>query len=73
MTGETKTQAIRRALEERRERLSAAGWVQARTFQDAVSTLEREIWSDIPNELLGGGPLNKKAKERILGYGPDGV
>ena len=70
MCGETKTEAIRRALLERRSRL--------RRPSDAVRTrglrsfLEREVWSQVPHELkgrkLGSGELDE-----ILGFGPDGV
>jgi hypothetical protein len=34
--------------------------------------LENEIWSGIPQELLGR-PVTKKERERILGYGRPGV
>jgi hypothetical protein len=34
--------------------------------------LEEEIWPIIPRALLGTR-LSRREKERILGYGPDGV
>lgn len=46
LTGESKTEAIRRALEERRERLSFQVVHQNRT-EELRSFLEREVWSVI--------------------------
>jgi antitoxin VapB len=71
MTGESKTQAIRVALQERRDRLAmrvtpAARAAQRRRF------LESEIWADIPPQLLDR-PRDKALEDEILGYGADGV
>lgn len=70
MTGETKTEAIRKALEERRRRLSfrvADGGVDGiRRF------LEREIWPVVPRDVRGSR-VSKKERESILGYGRSGV
>ena len=71
LSGQNKTQAVRQALEERRDRLtlrpsSAARAVQRRRF------LEREIWADIPAELLDK-PHDDALDDDILGYGRDGV
>jgi len=71
MMGETKTEAIRRALEERKQRLS---------FQispiDRKSKLknffESEVWPVIPNELVGKR-LSREEEDRLLGYGKEGV
>ncbi|HLF57211.1 MAG TPA: type II toxin-antitoxin system VapB family antitoxin [Thermoanaerobaculia bacterium] len=46
ITGETKTEAIRRALEERRQRL-AFHVVHDDRAEDLRSFLEREVWSVI--------------------------
>jgi len=46
LTGESKTEAIRRALEERRERLSFRVVHQNRA-EELRSFLEREVWSVI--------------------------
>lgn len=46
ITGETKTEAIRRALEERRQRLSYLV-VQENRGDELRSFLEREVWSVI--------------------------
>lgn len=71
ITGETKTEAIRRALAERRQRLSyriAAGDRQQR----ALRFLEREVWPRIPAGQLGRR-LSRAEEEEILGYGPPGA
>ncbi|HEV2719878.1 MAG TPA: type II toxin-antitoxin system VapB family antitoxin [Thermoanaerobaculia bacterium] len=70
LTGESKTAAVLRALEERRERLALASSGTQRMAQ-ALDYLEREIWPDIPRKLLGRR-LTKKERERILGYGRGG-
>ena len=71
MTGETKTEAVRRALEERRDRL-----VRYRAQSDPGArfwrVMEREIWPSIPAQALGV-PMTKVEEEAILGFGPDGV
>lgn len=71
MTGESKTAAILRGLEERKERLALAPSGKRRLAQ-ALDFLEREIWPQIPRKLLGRG-VTKKERERILGYGRGGV
>jgi antitoxin VapB len=71
MAGETKTQAIRKALEERKQRLALHG-----TCGDQVERwkrfLEEEIWPAIPASLRGK-VISKQEREEILGYGPEGV
>ncbi len=71
LTGESKTEAIRKALAERRARLrlriSAAG-VEER----AMRFLETEICARIPPEQLGRMP-DRAEREEILGYGTSGV
>jgi antitoxin VapB len=71
LTGETKTEAIRVSLAERRARL------RFRVTQNARSRrlrrfLEREVWARIPEEQLGRAP-DRAERERILGYGAAGV
>jgi antitoxin VapB len=68
---ETKTEAIRRALEERKARLSATS-KPVRSKERAIEFLERHIWSKIPADVLGK-PVTKQEREEILGFGPDGV
>ena len=71
MTGESKTAAILRALEERKERIALAPTGKRRLAQ-TLDFLEREIWPNIPPKLLGKR-VTKKEREQILGYGKDGV
>lgn len=71
MTGESKTEAVRKALEERRQRLALRFMI----FQDSSrlnTFLDEEIWSQIPEELLGT-TLSKAEEEQILGTGEWGV
>ena len=66
---ETKTEAIRRAIEERKARLRLrAGKSQREGLQ---TWLETEVWPKIPEEARGR-PLSKEQEEEILGFGPDG-
>ena len=71
LTGESKTEAIRQALLERRGRLRQRVTVQARRSR-LESFLEREVWSRVPYDQVGCAP-DRAERERILGYGPDGV
>lgn len=71
LTGESKTEAIRKALEERRARLDllmTRGNRETRLRQ----FLERELWPIVPTDQLGR-KLNRDEEEAILGYGPEGV
>lgn len=71
MTGESKTEAVRKALEERRQRLAlrlGGRPEEARLF----TFLEDELWPQIPVELLGTR-LSKEEVEEILGFGELGV
>lgn len=71
MAEETKTEAVRVALEERRERLRLQG-KKPRSVEDIVAYLEREVWPKVPPELLGVG-ISQEEQDEILGYGPEGV
>jgi antitoxin VapB len=71
MTGESKTQAVRQALRERRERLAFRVVPEERRAY-LLRFLDREIWSKIPAEELGR-ERDRTYEEQILGYGPDGV
>ena len=66
LTGETKTEAVRRALEERRQRL-ALRLAAHQDNQRLLSFLQDEVWPQIPAEMLGTG-LTKEEEENILGY-----
>jgi antitoxin VapB len=70
MTGETKTETIRRALEERRARLKGPSRAQRRLR--VLDLLQRRIWPDLPAEQRGRR-LSHAEEDAILGYGPDGV
>jgi len=71
MTGESKTEAIRKALEERRQRLSFQ--VVRRNRAAAMERfLREEVWPLVPPEQLGRG-VSRQEREEILGYGKDGV
>ncbi len=73
MTGESKTEAVRKALSERKQRLAfelAAPASDRR--REALRFLEREAWPQIPPHLLGQG-IPREEQDAILGYGPDGA
>lgn len=71
LAGESKTQAIRRALEERKAKLELRGVRQNRRAE-LDRFLTSEVWSQIPKALVGKR-LSRAEEERILGYGADGV
>jgi antitoxin VapB len=67
---ETKTEAIRRALLERRARLAIRrSGVSKKARLETL--LKNRVWPLIPANVRGKR-LTKKAKEAILGYGPEG-
>ncbi len=71
LTGESKTEAVRRALEERKGRLvRQAG--DRRSRDRARRFLEREVWPLVPPDVRGRRTTKRK-REAILGYGPEGV
>ncbi|MDX1390117.1 MAG: type II toxin-antitoxin system VapB family antitoxin [Acidobacteriota bacterium] len=71
LTGESKTEAVRRALRERRDRLvlQQAGDNRAGRIR---RVLEQEIWPAIPDDVVGT-TISREEEERILGYGADGT
>jgi len=70
LAGETKTEAIRRALEERLSRLALrAGADRATRIREF---LKSEIWPLVPRGQRGRR-LTRKQEDAILGFGPDGV
>lgn len=71
LTGESKTEAIRQALLERRARLRYRITAASRRAR-IESFLEREIWSRVPESQLGHAP-GRAERERILGYGEGGI
>lgn len=72
ITGESKTRAIRVALQERRDRLVTQDPPE-RPGERMLRVLETNIWPQIPPEERGRPPLTKEEKEEILGYGEGGV
>ncbi|HSB35807.1 MAG TPA: type II toxin-antitoxin system VapB family antitoxin [Thermoanaerobaculia bacterium] len=70
LAGESKTRAVRVALEERRRRLSF-GAPNAGSRARVERFLE-EFRSSLPKGLRGKRVTNRE-RERILGYGPGGV
>ena len=71
MAGESKTEAIRRALQERRQRLALRTGGKDK-HRKLMEFLEHEIWPHVPKEMLGV-PLSEAEHDRILGYGSEGV
>jgi len=70
LTGESKTEAIRRALAERRQRLVHASSDTRRTH--LLKFLEQHVWSTLPKSQRGRR-LSRAEEDAILGYGSDGV
>jgi antitoxin VapB len=71
MTGETKTEAIRRALEERKQRLATSS-IEGDRATRLRAFLEREVWPSIPRGERGRR-LTRKQEDAILGYGREGI
>lgn len=71
LTGETKTEAVRRALAERRQRLAYQVHITDRASR-ARRFLEREVWPLVPADQVGRR-LSKAEEDEILGYGEAGV
>jgi antitoxin VapB len=68
---ETKTQAVRVALRERRARLLLEAGRRRRADR-LRRFLEEEAWPQVPADVVGK-PLSRADREAILGYGPDGI
>ena len=71
LTGESKTEAVRRSLEERRARL---GYYHAANNRVARLSrfLESEAWPQVPPSHLGTR-LTREEEEAILGYDERGI
>jgi antitoxin VapB len=67
---ESKTEAIRRALLERRARLQARAG-KPKEKKGLFEYMERNVWSIIPPSELGR-VLSREEEDHILGYGPEG-
>lgn len=70
LTGESKTEAIRRALEERRQRLRHKSVERRR--ERVLAFLERAVWPTLPRRERGRR-LTRTEEDTILGYGSGGV
>ena len=71
LAGESKTEAVRRALAERKQRLVHR--VDARDREGRVRRfLERDVWPLVPPDEVGRR-LTAGEKDAILGFGPDGA
>lgn len=68
LAGGTKTEAIRKALLERKARLVRR---ERPRSESVLEFLEREVWPKLPPESLGKAP-SKAEQEEILGFGPEG-
>ncbi len=71
LTGESKTGAIRQALNERKQRLLLARSGRGRGDR-MIDLLERRLWPRLP-EGVRGSVLTKDQEEAILGFGPEGA
>src|SRR6266849_2603330 len=70
LTGESKTEAIRRALDERRRRLKGLSTDKRRAR--VLRFLEKKVWPTLPAGEQGRR-LSRAEEDDILGYGPSGV
>ena len=70
LTGESKTEAIRRALQERRGRLKGKSADERRA--GVLRWLEHTVWPTLPKKERGRR-LTRAEEDDILGYGPAGV
>lgn len=70
LTGESKTEAIRRALEERSRRLKSVSTGDRRAR--VLRFLEKQVWRTLPKGEMGRR-LARDEEDEILGYGPGGV
>ena len=70
LTGESKTEAIRKALEERKRRLVARPVADRRAA--VLSFLKKRVWTGVPRKEKGR-VLSRAEEDAILGYGPEGV
>lgn len=71
LAGETKTESIRKALEERLARLRLRV-VKRDREAEVFRYLEREVWPSVPRSVLGRR-LTRREEDQILGYGKEGA
>lgn len=70
LTGESKTEAIRKALEDRKRRIKGAPAPERRAA--VLSFLKKKVWPGVPKREVGRA-LTREEEDAILGYGPEGV
>jgi antitoxin VapB len=70
LTGESKTEAIRRALDERRRRLKGPSAEERRAR--VIRFLGKNVWPTLPKGERGRR-LTSAEEDDILGYDPGGV
>ena len=70
LTGETKTEAIRKALEERKRRITRSPTGDRRAA--VLTFLKKRVWPALPKREVGRA-LTRAEEDAILGYGPEGV
>jgi antitoxin VapB len=71
LTGESKTEAVRRSLAERLERLEAATG-EADRERRMREFLTREVWAKLAPDQRGRA-ITEAEEDEILGYGASGV
>jgi antitoxin VapB len=71
ITGDSKTETIRIALEHRRTALARRGHLPDRR-RAVTRFLENEVWPLIPSDQIGHRPTGAE-EDDILGYGTDGA
>jgi len=72
IAGESKTQAVRRALEERKQRLTVSTTPPELAGARLRRFLGREVWPVVPRKERGRR-LTRTEEESLLGYGRAGV
>jgi antitoxin VapB len=70
LTGESKTRAVRTALQERKARLRGTELPEDRKRR-LRRFLEEEVWPQLPPGVRGV-PISRAEREQILGIGPEG-
>lgn len=69
LTGESKTEAVRKALLERKAKLDLEN---AEPRKERLRQFLEETWSQMPDHLLGKS-VSQEEQDELLGYGSKGV
>ena len=70
-TGESRTEAVRRALHERLERTRARQF-QSYKVHEVLAWLRTEVWPTLP-ENVKGRRITREEEDEMLGYGTEGT